>query len=125
MTLTKTRGQEQHDPNPDPNPNPNPDPNPNPKCYPCQCPRSAPSPLQDAPDRSGWLGALRGETGPLGAQPLPRALELAASNVAHFPAFDHLGGGRTVGGGPRLLRGGEGNPNPNPNPILTLTLTLT
>ena len=40
-----------------------------------------------------WL-ALRsdGETGPLGAQPLPRVLELAASIAAHFPNFDHPGG---------------------------------
>ena len=37
--------------------------------------------------------ALRGESGPLGAQPLPRVLERAASEAAHFPAFDHVGQG--------------------------------
>ena len=58
------------------------------KCpTPWQCPKSAPAPPQGAPGGSGWLGAPRGETGRLGAQPLPRVLELAASNAAHFPAF--------------------------------------
>ena len=33
------------------------------------------------------------EAGPLGAQPLPRVLELTASKVAHFAAFDHTGRG--------------------------------
>ena len=33
----------------------------------------------------------RGEPRPLGAQPQPRVLELDASKVAHFTAFDHLG----------------------------------
>ena len=42
------------------------------KCPPpWQCPRSAPVPPQGAPGSSGWLGAPRGETGPLGAQPPP------------------------------------------------------
>jgi hypothetical protein len=31
------------------------------------------------------------EAGPLGAQPLPRVLELATSRAAHFPASDHSG----------------------------------
>ena len=31
------------------------------------------------------------EAGPLGAQPPPRVLELAASQAAHFTAFDHVG----------------------------------
>ena len=34
----------------------------------------------------------QGEAGPLGAQPLPRMLELAASKATHVPALDHLGG---------------------------------
>ena len=33
----------------------------------------------------------QGEAQPLGAQPLPRVLELAASNVADLTAFDHVG----------------------------------
>ena len=32
------------------------------------------------------------EAQPLGAQPPPRGLELAASKVGHFTAFDHPGG---------------------------------
>ena len=48
---------------------------------PWQCPRSAPAPPQGTPGSSGWLGAPRGEAGPLGAQPLPRVLELAASTA--------------------------------------------
>ena len=31
------------------------------------------------------------EAGPLGTQPMPRVLELAASKAAHFPAVDHSG----------------------------------
>ena len=46
---------------------------------------SARAHLQGAPGSSGWLGAPRGETGPLGAQPLPRVLELAATKAADFP----------------------------------------
>eukprot|EP00964_Phaeocystis_antarctica_P105399 scaffold70427_cov57-Phaeocystis_antarctica.AAC.2 len=34
----------------------------------------------------------QGEDRPLGAQPLPRVLELAASKAAHLTAFDHSGG---------------------------------
>ena len=60
------------------------------KVPPWQCPISAPAPPQGAPGSSGWPGAPRGETGPLGAQPLPRVLELAASKAAHFTAFDHV-----------------------------------
>ena len=33
----------------------------------------------------------QGEASPLGAQPLPRVLELVASKTAHFPAFHHSG----------------------------------
>ena len=61
------------------------------KCLPRQCPRSAPAPPQGAPDSSGWLGAPTGETGPLGAQPLPRALELVAFDPAAFTAVDRSG----------------------------------
>ena len=50
-------------------------------------------PPQGAPDSPGWLSAPRGEAGPLGAQPPPRVLELAASKAAHFSAFDHSGMG--------------------------------
>ena len=32
-------------------------------------------------------GRSRGEAGPLGAQPLPRVIELAATKAAHAPAF--------------------------------------
>ena len=41
---------------------------------------------------SGWCGAPREETGPLGVQPLPLVLERAASQAAHFPAFDPKAG---------------------------------
>eukprot|EP00964_Phaeocystis_antarctica_P155663 scaffold124921_cov59-Phaeocystis_antarctica.AAC.11 len=57
---------------------------------PWQGPRSAPAPPQGTPDSSGWLGAPRREAGPLGAQPLPRVLERAASEAADF---DHSGMG--------------------------------
>ena len=40
--------------------------------------------------RLSWR--IFGEAGPLGAQPLPRVLEPAASKAADFPAFDHSGG---------------------------------
>ena len=62
-----------------------------------QCPRSATAPPQGAPDSPGWLSAPRGEAGPLGAQPPPRVLELAASKAAHFTAFDHVGVAVAVG----------------------------
>ena len=35
----------------------------------------------------------QGEAAPLGTQPLPRVLELAASKAAYFPAFDRTGAG--------------------------------
>eukprot|EP00964_Phaeocystis_antarctica_P065929 scaffold39831_cov58-Phaeocystis_antarctica.AAC.2 len=38
--------------------------------------------------------------GPLGSQPLPRVLELAASEAADFPAFDHAGADREALPGP-------------------------
>ena len=44
--------------------------------------------------RAWWLWAARHsqeEAGPLGAQPLPRVLERAASKAADLTAFDHLG----------------------------------
>ena len=47
--------------------------------------RSASTPPQDVFDSPGWLGAPMREAGPLGAQPLPRVLELAASKAAGFP----------------------------------------
>ena len=36
------------------------------------------------------------EAGPLGAQPLPRVLELTASKAAHFTAFDQVGTATTL-----------------------------
>eukprot|EP00964_Phaeocystis_antarctica_P022619 scaffold12575_cov47-Phaeocystis_antarctica.AAC.1 len=39
----------------------------------------------------------REEACPLGAQPLPRVLELAATKTADFPAFDHPGTRRREG----------------------------
>ena len=44
--------------------------------------------------RAWWLWAARhsqSEAQPLGAPPPPRGFERAASNVAGFTAFDHLG----------------------------------
>ena len=55
-------------------------------------PHTAPAaPPQGAPGSSGWLGAPRGETGPLSVQPLPRVFELAAPKASHFPTFNHSG----------------------------------
>ena len=66
-----------------------------------------------APGGSGRLRAAPGRGRPLGAQPLLRLLELAASKAADVTAFDHPGGATP-------------SANPNPNPLtLTLTLTLT
>jgi|TARA_B110001469_G_scaffold55046_1_gene53134 hypothetical protein len=56
-----------------------------------QGPSSAPVPPRGALFCSGQLGSLRGEAGPLGAQPLPRVLGLAASKAADFAAFGHSG----------------------------------
>eukprot|EP00964_Phaeocystis_antarctica_P079502 scaffold49543_cov52-Phaeocystis_antarctica.AAC.2 len=53
------------------------------KVSPWQRRSSAPAPPHGTSGRSGWLG----EAGPLGAQPLPRVLELAAPKAAHSPAF--------------------------------------
>jgi hypothetical protein len=39
----------------------------------------------------------QGEASPLGAQPLPRVLKLAASKAAHFPAFDYSGAACAAG----------------------------
>ena len=96
---------------------------------PGQSPSSAPAPPRGAPGSSGWRGAPTGEAGPLGAQPLPRVLERAASKAtdfpAHFPAFAPPGRATsTLATRPRLacvlqvslsfsLRF---NPNPNPSP---------
>ena len=61
---------------------------------PWQCPRSAPA-MRLLRGRLAALAgsALPGErpAGPLGARPLPRLLELAASQAAHFTAFDRVG----------------------------------
>ena len=46
------------------------------------------APPQGAPGSSDWLGAPREGAGPLGAQPLPRVLERAATD---FAAFGHAG----------------------------------
>ena len=54
---------------------------------PGRCPRPAPAPPQGAVDRSGWLGAPRGETGPLGAQPLPRVLPPPRSPISPLLAM--------------------------------------
>eukprot|EP00964_Phaeocystis_antarctica_P048639 scaffold28168_cov75-Phaeocystis_antarctica.AAC.1 len=59
------------------------------KVSPWQRRSSAPVPPHGTSGRSGWLG----EAGPLGAQPLPRVLELAAPKAADSPAFDHSGAG--------------------------------
>ena len=56
-----------------------------------QRPSLAPAPSQGAPGGSGWLGAPRREANPPGAQPLPRVLELAASEVADFTASGRPG----------------------------------
>ena len=43
------------------------------------------------PGGFGRCGLTGREAGPSGAKPLPRALELAASKAAHFPAVDPSG----------------------------------
>ena len=56
-----------------------------------------------------WLWPARlsqEEAGPLGAQPPPRVLELAASKIADSTAFDHPG----AGGSPLRGLGGSSNP---------------
>ena len=82
------------------------------KVPPWQCPRSAPAPPQGAPGSSGWPGAPRGETGPLGAQPLPRVLWSSRSKAAGCTAFDTSGGGeaRAEGTGARTPRRPEQRP---------------
>ena len=80
-------------------------------------------------ERAWRLWAARhsqGEASPLGAQPLPRVLERAASQAAYFTAFDHSGPGRVVS----VLEGISNpcfNPGPcfNPDPCFNLTLALT
>ena len=126
-------------PNPNPNPNPKPHPHPNPIPSPSpnpnpnpnqannlsasmvevpflQCPSSAPVPPQETACRLWAARHSQEEAGPLGAQPLPRVLERAASKAADGTAFDHAGGfmcqmyiknNRSgIGGG----LGGRGNP---------------
>ena len=76
--------------------------------------------------RASRLWAARhsqGEASPLGAQPLPRVLERAASQAAYFTAFDHSGPGRVVSvlegiSNPCFNPGPCFNPDPcfNPNP---------
>ena len=57
-----------------------------------QCPSSAPVPPRGEP--ALWAARYsKGEAGPLISQTLPREIELVASKAAHFPAFDHIGGG--------------------------------
>ena len=51
--------------------------------------------------------------GPLGSQPLPRMLELAASEAADFPAFDHAGADREALPGPH--HDGVGQPHHCPH----------
>eukprot|EP00964_Phaeocystis_antarctica_P018620 scaffold10275_cov45-Phaeocystis_antarctica.AAC.1 len=59
-------------------------------------PSSPPAPPQGALGGSGWF-LLPGRSQPTGVQPLPRMLEIAASKVADYIAFDHVG----VGGAQR------------------------
>ena len=57
-----------------------------------QCPSSAPVPRQGTRAERLWAAQhSQEEAGPLGAPPLPRVLELAASKAAHFPALYHPG----------------------------------
>ena len=52
--------------------------------------QSAQSPPLAVPQLGSSLRLLTGlPAGPLGTQPLPRVLERAGSNAAHFFAFDH------------------------------------
>eukprot|EP00964_Phaeocystis_antarctica_P048841 scaffold28287_cov24-Phaeocystis_antarctica.AAC.1 len=73
------------EPEPGPEPKPKPKPNPNPDLR----PKPNPNPNQGGRCRK-YNDLEEKEAGPLGAQPLPRVLEPAASKAAHFPAFDHL-----------------------------------
>jgi hypothetical protein len=63
------------------------------KSAPLAVPTSAPAPPpRGAPCSSGWQRrSPRGEAGPLGAQPLPRVFERAASKAAHSPPLTHSG----------------------------------
>ena len=88
---------------------------------PRQCPSWAPAPPQGAPGGFGRLGTPRVEARPLGAQPRPQVLELAASKVAGFTAFDlrPSSQGKDVEGKHRirgdinvLLLGDPGDPMP-------------
>ena len=54
----------------------------------------------------------QGEPRPLGTQPLPRVLELAASKAASFTAFDHVGTDHE--GGTATLRYEWNEPEPYP-----------
>ena len=50
--------------------------------------------------------------GPLGTQPPPRVLELAASNAAHLFAFDHPGVPALFGPAPNYIGTALVSPNP-------------
>ena len=56
------------------------------------CPSSAPVPAQGKPGGVWEARYSHEEDRPLGAQPLPRVLEPAASKAAEVTAFDHSGG---------------------------------
>ena len=56
--------------------------------HPWQCPSLAPAPPQGAPGSPVQLVTPRVRPQPLGSHPPPQLLELAASKVAHFTAFD-------------------------------------
>ena len=93
---------------------------------PWQRPSSASVPPQGAPGGSGWRGAPRRETGPLGAQPLPQVLEPAASKAAYFsrlcsPLSTIAGSSSSsLEGGPPLPRrigGGVGGSPQCSNPV--------
>ena len=59
------------------------------KCPPWRCPcASAPAPPRGAPCGSLQFGTPRVEARPVGSQPQPQLLELAAPKVADFTAFD-------------------------------------
>ena len=56
------------------------------------------------------------EAGPLGAQPLPRMLERAASKATGFTALDHPGAQADGHGGAGAHRGPIPKPKPEPKP---------
>ena len=76
------------------------------KCSSWQRPSSAPVPFRARLVALAGSTHSQGEPGPLGAQPMPRVLELAASKAADSTAFDHPG----AGGSPLRGLGGSSNP---------------